>query len=407
MTYAQHLSFEGIPIDGSIENFQAKLASKGIKRDAIASRELPKGQRVFTGKFKGYNSTMTVYYNRKTRLVYKVKSVIDLERENARDALFDKHVRLYRQNNSAKETFIETGAYDEAYKYTIYQNSAKTKELGYVYLEPSWTLHYPSDYTDAFDPRRWTTYTIIYVFVDKTNTDLLTPSTTEPISSREYVCGKEDKLYEYTIAANKYKKDGLYGTYKMYLEKILDWFKYDCYPEEIKDYEENIESEIYYCDKCYLGSDDVHDFYTDGTSSICYGMGQGSTKAEWHYYIKFDMTDINQQINCLKQVRQQYVARKRQIMASWPGSYKTETTNAKFDATLGRNKVMDPAEGIAWKREKVSVQFETDEHNGEKRFFIKLFIGEGNHSYTDIHVMTFFNEQELDQYIDLLSNVRF
>ena len=47
--YSQHLKFSNIPIDGTISEFQSKLAAKGIKLNRTKSNESPVGQRVFNG----------------------------------------------------------------------------------------------------------------------------------------------------------------------------------------------------------------------------------------------------------------------------------------------------------------------------------------------------------------------
>ena len=70
---AQHLRFENIPIDGSIANFQAKLANKGFHKNSLKSSYMPNGQKVFNGRFHGHDSEITVFYSRKTSIVYKVE----------------------------------------------------------------------------------------------------------------------------------------------------------------------------------------------------------------------------------------------------------------------------------------------------------------------------------------------
>ena len=72
----EHLKFMGIPLDGSISAFQSKLQAKGIKYDAESSRQLKAGCRSFKGSFSGEKADFYVYYNEKTKVVYRAKAVI-------------------------------------------------------------------------------------------------------------------------------------------------------------------------------------------------------------------------------------------------------------------------------------------------------------------------------------------
>ena len=78
---AQHLKFEGIPIDGTISSFQNQLTAKGIKFSGVKSKDAPVGQRIFNGKLYGRNTEITVYYARKSKIVYKVKAEIYSEKK--------------------------------------------------------------------------------------------------------------------------------------------------------------------------------------------------------------------------------------------------------------------------------------------------------------------------------------
>lgn len=77
-SYAQtgHLKFMGIPLNGSIASFQAKLQAKGVRYDAEGSRHLPVGTRAFKGTFSGEKADIYVYYNEKTKVVYRAKAVM-------------------------------------------------------------------------------------------------------------------------------------------------------------------------------------------------------------------------------------------------------------------------------------------------------------------------------------------
>ncbi len=72
----EHLKFMGIPLNGTITSFQAKLHEKGVKYDPTGSRQLGIGSRCFKGTFSNEKAYFYVYYNEKTKIVYRAKAVI-------------------------------------------------------------------------------------------------------------------------------------------------------------------------------------------------------------------------------------------------------------------------------------------------------------------------------------------
>ncbi len=50
----EHLNFMGIPLNGTITQFQTKLMAKGAKPDAKMNKELSAGCRMFKGEQDGY-----------------------------------------------------------------------------------------------------------------------------------------------------------------------------------------------------------------------------------------------------------------------------------------------------------------------------------------------------------------
>lgn len=86
----EHAKFMGIPIDGTITQFQQKLKTKGINYNQAVSRNVPNGARVFYGRHEGENARITVMYNVNTKIVYTVGVVFE-----------------YKTSNSAIEKFTE------------------------------------------------------------------------------------------------------------------------------------------------------------------------------------------------------------------------------------------------------------------------------------------------------------
>lgn len=72
-----HLRFMGIPITGTIAQFQAKLVAKGCTYDKVASSSITVGTRAFKGYLAGNKVDIYAYYNTQTKIVYRVKAVIN------------------------------------------------------------------------------------------------------------------------------------------------------------------------------------------------------------------------------------------------------------------------------------------------------------------------------------------
>ena len=75
---AQHLEFMGIPLNGTIANFQSRLLKKGCRIMKNNSR-YPVGIRGFNGVFAGDKADIFVYYNPKTQIVYQARVAIDCD----------------------------------------------------------------------------------------------------------------------------------------------------------------------------------------------------------------------------------------------------------------------------------------------------------------------------------------
>lgn len=73
---AKHLEFMGTPITGTITSFQTKLQSKGCSI-AKGNNQLPSGIRGFKGVFAGKDCDIYVWYNHRTKQVYKVRAISD------------------------------------------------------------------------------------------------------------------------------------------------------------------------------------------------------------------------------------------------------------------------------------------------------------------------------------------
>lgn len=68
----EHIKFMGIPIDGTIDSFGAKLKGKGVEYNAVKSKTAGPGGRIFSGTFMGTKAEFMVFYNVKSKIVWGV-----------------------------------------------------------------------------------------------------------------------------------------------------------------------------------------------------------------------------------------------------------------------------------------------------------------------------------------------
>lgn len=72
----EHIKFKGIPLTGSITDFQKLLEAKGVRPNTEMNRITPVGVRCFNGDFAGYDADIFIYYDKLSKIVYKGKACI-------------------------------------------------------------------------------------------------------------------------------------------------------------------------------------------------------------------------------------------------------------------------------------------------------------------------------------------
>ena len=143
-----HMKFMGIPMGVSISSFQTKLAAKGVKYDPL-SRQLKDAVRLYHGKFAGYDAIIFVYYDTKTKIVYRAKACIERSTKELLNILTNEvSLMLYKKYGFDKINFIEE---DDVYCVNSdegYINLYKSKEKAdyYEHYDDYYMLHI--DYFD-------------------------------------------------------------------------------------------------------------------------------------------------------------------------------------------------------------------------------------------------------------------
>lgn len=107
---AQHMKFMGISMGVTIEKFHQSLIAKGLRAHTGYNAVSPIGGRAFKGLFCGYDATIHVYYNAKTKIVYRAKAVIDQPTENQVVSRFSEFEEMI--NNKYSEAVVSHGEQD-------------------------------------------------------------------------------------------------------------------------------------------------------------------------------------------------------------------------------------------------------------------------------------------------------
>lgn len=110
----EHLKFMGIPLDGTITQFQAKLAKKGVAHDVAGSKVLPPGSRLFKGVFSGKEAYIHIYYDTASKLVYRAKVVITTSDDQDFENNYNYFVRMLSEKYlDAKKDIGETNNHED------------------------------------------------------------------------------------------------------------------------------------------------------------------------------------------------------------------------------------------------------------------------------------------------------
>lgn len=147
MAQTQHMKFMGIPLDGTISAFHQKLVAKGCKPNVEYNKTAPVGRRHFTGTFFGEKALIFVYYNAKTKVVYRAKACIDRSSE-------DDIIRKYNEVKSALEEKYPDAYMSESEDYGYDSMQFYTAQGGIDLYVSKYDDVYPTEYTlhiDYFD----------------------------------------------------------------------------------------------------------------------------------------------------------------------------------------------------------------------------------------------------------------
>ena len=152
----EHMKFMGIPLNGTISQFQAKLTAKGVTHDVAGSKGLSAGRRLFKGTFSGKRAEIYVYFDEATKIVYRAKAVIESSEESLSKQNYDYFVSMLSQKyDDAEKKYGRQDSYETVTFLVPNNNEYAT----YTYLGSidvyrscySFTYCVHVDYTDAIN----------------------------------------------------------------------------------------------------------------------------------------------------------------------------------------------------------------------------------------------------------------
>lgn len=137
-----HMKYMGIPITGTIAQFQEKLVAKGVKYNQQLSGMLEAGTRSFNGTFAGNKVTIFVYYDIRSTIVYRVKSVIEDLKEDIAEQKYASMRQLFMQ----KYDEISYGEQNDKEALSVYTDNGRID----MYISKN-SLAYPYEYSVHID----------------------------------------------------------------------------------------------------------------------------------------------------------------------------------------------------------------------------------------------------------------
>ena len=130
--HAQHLKFMEIPLNGTITQFQEKLKAKGMKYDKLSS-QFPAGARFFNGVFAGDKARLIVYYDAKTKIVWRAKVIIDYPTKEIWKRKYSEMREILLKKYGYSSEYYD-GEQDGEDAFELYVCDPKGKTLGRINL---------------------------------------------------------------------------------------------------------------------------------------------------------------------------------------------------------------------------------------------------------------------------------
>lgn len=393
--YTQHLFFRGIPIDGTIASFQNKLATKGFTLNAAESKKAPAGERVFSGKFNGYLADVSVFYNRKTNLVYEVEVSIYSKNIDVIQSLLDNTLKNIQNKYAYFPEHDEEDGTNLHYRFHILE---KTDPIGTIHVRPTYAYLF-----DEYGKIAGTEYVLQLNYEDKENVSKLTPSVTKPSASKGLYSNDPEKFYKYIVWATEFKKAGDIDKEIEYLISALNYFKYNCVPSGATVSEDDIESEILSAQNKIVGN---IPWWANNKNANVYKCPDNSPEGYFYVFhtniglIKIYPSELSIYINNLQIINNIFRTkifenREKELSEYWrEESPSPLVVNYGEDSFHGKYGFGD----YHWDKKNITLRFEKANHG------IYIQLCPSDESYMPI--MTFRDPSDIERHIDVLKSLK-
>lgn len=147
-----HLKFMGVELNGTIDQFQSALSVKGV-RLSKDNAHAPAGMRTFEGVFSGEKADIIVFYNVRTKEVYRAKAIISKYGEdNVKQALSNMEAKL-DQKYGTENKFSDDIKDDHLHEFTQHSYFVGNGSIGLFIISTSYssqsTFNLHVDYSDS------------------------------------------------------------------------------------------------------------------------------------------------------------------------------------------------------------------------------------------------------------------
>lgn len=149
-----HIKFMGIPLTGTITQFQSKLVAKGCAYNKAVSSSISNGTRAFSGTFVGNKVDIYVFYDTKTKIVYRAKALVCGISESIAEQEYLKMKNLLSQKYGSDSGHMLVGTQGGKEAVTFISITDKGENNGTIDLyivQDDMLINYPYNYNLHID----------------------------------------------------------------------------------------------------------------------------------------------------------------------------------------------------------------------------------------------------------------
>lgn len=179
----QHLSFMGIPLNGTINSFELKLKAKGVMPARESNKSRPYGESLFKGLYLGRKCAILVRYTGKTKTVYSVEIGFSDENPNRVSSFESDFIEGVKKKYKDNHFISEDGGISDK---TIYvynkediNNSSWENVIGI--LKTEWMTIFATPKKGYSELKEKVIKSVTIYYIDKTNSELREKENTSDI----------------------------------------------------------------------------------------------------------------------------------------------------------------------------------------------------------------------------------